>query len=83
MKHASLRLWYMRQQVNRGYDLDWMSGKEICANPMTKAVYQDEHRKHVHDVLGHGLLKEFGEEENTRLMEIVLDKETVEDDKAV
>jgi hypothetical protein len=74
----------MRQQVNRGYDLNWMSGKEICANLMTKAVYQDEHRRHVHDVLGHGLLKEFGEEEeNTSLTEIVLEEGTVADIKAV
>jgi hypothetical protein len=55
MKHASLRLWYMRQQVDRGYKLDWMSGKQILANPMTKAVHREEQEKHVWDVMGHGL----------------------------
>jgi len=58
MRHASLRLWYMRQCVNRGFTLDWMSGLDICANPMTKAVFQEEHRRHVYDVLGHALLED-------------------------
>jgi hypothetical protein len=62
MRHGSLRLWYMRQQVDRGYELYWMSGKNICANPMTKAVFQDEHRRYVFDVMGHGLRSEGGNE---------------------
>ena len=46
----------MRQQTGRGYKLIWMSGLKICANPMTKAVFQDEHRRHYPDVLGHRLI---------------------------
>ena len=56
MKHASLRLWYIRQQIERGYELNWMSGKTIPVNPMTKAVHQDEQERHVPDVQGHYLL---------------------------
>jgi hypothetical protein len=67
MKHASLRLWYMRQQVERGYKLDWMSGKEILANPMTKAVYREEQEKHVFDVMGHGLR---GRQEKSEMKEL-------------
>jgi hypothetical protein len=58
MKHASLRLWYIRQQLERGYTLDWMSGTEILANPMTKAVHQEEQERHVKDVQGLKLLEE-------------------------
>jgi hypothetical protein len=58
MKHAALRLWYMREQVNRGYALKWMPGTEILANPMTKAVHQDEHERHVREVQGHRLLED-------------------------
>jgi hypothetical protein len=60
MKHASLRLWYIRQQTDRGYELYWMSGTQILANPMTKAVHQDEQERHLWDVQGRGLLGEFG-----------------------
>ena len=58
MKHASLRLWYIRQQLERGYTLEWMPGTEILANPMTKAVHQEEQERHVKDVQGLKLLEE-------------------------
>jgi hypothetical protein len=58
MKHASLRLWYIRQQIDRGYELEWMAGTEILANPMTKAVHQDEQERHVRDVQGYGLFED-------------------------
>ena len=56
MKHATLRLWYMRQQVDRGYTLEWLSGKVILANPMTKAVDRKEQFLHKQEVLGQLLL---------------------------
>ena len=58
MKHASLRLWYIRQQIDRGYTLDWTSGEFILANPMTKAVHVEEQDRHVIDVQGLKLLEE-------------------------
>jgi hypothetical protein len=59
MRHASLRLYYVRQQVERGIGLtnvEWMSGKKILANAMTKAVLQAEHIWFSEDVQGHKLL---------------------------
>ena len=58
LKHAMLRLWYMRQQKNRGYRLSWMSGKLILADPFTKCVGVMEHEAHVKDVMGHRLLQD-------------------------
>jgi len=52
VKHAQLRLHYVRQQLDRGVELFWMSGKEILANPMTKAVYEEEQIRHAREVQG-------------------------------
>jgi Reverse transcriptase (RNA-dependent DNA polymerase) len=68
MKHAALRLWYMRQQVDRGYSLEWMAGADILADPMTKAVRRELQEKHVWDVLGHGL-RSAAEESEEKLEE--------------
>ena len=57
MKHATLRLWYMRQQINRGYEIVWMSGKEILANAMTKAVSKEEQDWYWRSVQGYDMLK--------------------------
>jgi hypothetical protein len=69
MKHAALRLWYMRQQVDRGYNLNWMAGIDILANPMTKAVRREEQVRHVRDVMGHGLRSSAEEGEEEKLEE--------------
>jgi hypothetical protein len=42
----------VKEQVDRGVNLYWMSGKQILANPMTKAVYQLEHDTHAREVQG-------------------------------
>ena len=57
MKHAALRLWYVRQQKDRGYKLTWMSGLEIVANGLTKALHQAEFEAFVKDIQGHRLLE--------------------------
>jgi hypothetical protein len=57
VKHAMLRLFYVREQVDRGIELQWVSGKTILANPMTKAVGIEEHLRSAHDVQGLGLLQ--------------------------
>ena len=56
VKHALLRLWYLREQVMKGINLEWVEGKTILANPMTKAVHQLEHDAHKLDVQGYHLL---------------------------
>ena len=58
MKHATLRLWYMRGQINRGYELLWMSGKMILADGMTKCLPITEQEAHVKEVMGHRMLKD-------------------------
>ena len=56
VKHALLRLFYVRQEINRGVDLYWMSGKDILANAMTKVVSKEEQEKFTNDVQGFNLL---------------------------
>lgn len=61
MKHATLRLWYMRGQIDRGYELIWMSGKLILADAMTKCVPVTEHEEHVKEVMGQRMLRDVEE----------------------
>lgn len=56
IKHALLRLWYLREQVMKGINLEWVEGITILANPMTKAVHQTEHFAYRLDVQGYHLL---------------------------
>jgi hypothetical protein len=58
IRHALLRLWYLREQVAKGVVLKWMSGKEILANPMTKAVTREEYERHAKEVQGLLLLED-------------------------
>ena len=53
VKHALLRLWYLREQVQKGIHLQWVEGKTILANPMTKAVHRTELEMHREDVQGY------------------------------
>jgi hypothetical protein len=63
MKHATLRYFYVKEQIDRGVELSWMSGKTILANPMTKAVHQAEHEVHCKEVQGLLLVNETETEE--------------------
>ena len=56
IKHAMLRLWYLREQIQKGISLVWAEGKTILANPMTKAVHQREFEVFRHEVQGYKLL---------------------------
>ena len=56
IKHALLRLWYLREQIQKGINLVWVEGKTILANPMTKAVHQSEHDIYTRNVQGYNLL---------------------------
>jgi hypothetical protein len=57
VKHAKLRLFYVRQEVERGVVLGWMSGNGIISNAMTKAVSINEHLQTSHDIQGLALLE--------------------------
>ena len=56
IKHALLRLWYLREQIAKGVSLLWVKGDTIVANAMTKAVHRHEHEKYRQDVQGYNLL---------------------------
>jgi hypothetical protein len=57
IRHANLRLWYMRQELERGgVKYEWKSGKLLEVNAMTKPVGVDELTRLRWSVLGHSLL---------------------------
>jgi hypothetical protein len=57
IRHANLRLWYLRQEMERGcVEYEWMSGKLLDVNAMTKPVGVDEITRLRWRVLGHQLI---------------------------
>jgi hypothetical protein len=58
VRHVELRMWYVRERYKDGsVVIDWMSGKEIPADKLTKLGSREDHEKFTHDILGHGLLQ--------------------------
>ena len=59
IRHVELRMWYVRERYKDGsVVIDWMSGKEIPADKLTKLGSREDHEKFAHDILGHGLLQQ-------------------------
>jgi hypothetical protein len=59
VRHANLRLWYLRQELGRAkVRYEWMSGLKLDVNAMTKPVSKDEMNRLRWNVLGHQLLGE-------------------------
>jgi hypothetical protein len=57
LRHANLRLWYMREEMHRKkVQYIWMSGPLLDVNAMTKPVSVDELCRLRWSVLGHSLL---------------------------
>jgi hypothetical protein len=57
VRHANLRLWYIRQELSRaGVQYEWMPGAKLDVNAMTKPVKTDELNRLRWNILGHSLL---------------------------
>jgi hypothetical protein len=57
IRHANLRLWYMRVELaNGGVLYEWKSGKLLEVNALTKPVKVDEQTRLRWSILGHKLL---------------------------
>ena len=58
IRHALRRYSYMREEYLKGnIDLQWLSGKELVVDAMTKVVDVESFKRFRHDVLGQALLK--------------------------
>jgi hypothetical protein len=58
IRHALRRFSYMREEYTKGnIDLQWLSGKTLVVDAMTKVVDADSYRRFRGDVLGHALLE--------------------------
>ena len=58
VRHMELRMWYVRERYKQGGVLvDWMSGKEIPADKLTKLGTREEHEAFTRDIMGLCLLE--------------------------
>jgi hypothetical protein len=58
VRHMELRMWYVRERYKQGSILvEWMTGKKIPADKLTKLGTRDEHEVFRKDIMGHGLLE--------------------------
>jgi hypothetical protein len=61
IRHALRRFSYMREEFSKGnIDLQWLSGKSLVVDAMTKVVDVEAFQRFRSDVLGHALLQEQG-----------------------
>jgi len=57
VRHIELRMWYTREQFKQGkFCFDYMPGKELPADKLTKLATREDHEKFRHHILGLGLL---------------------------
>jgi len=57
VRHVELRMWYVRERYKDGtVIIDWMTGKEIPADKLTKLGTREEHEAFTRDIMGHALL---------------------------
>ena len=53
-----LCMWYVRERYKQGNVLvDWMSGKKIPADKLTKLGTREEHEAFTYDIMGLSLLE--------------------------
>jgi hypothetical protein len=58
VRHMELRMWYVRERYKQGnVVIDWMSGKDIPADKLTKLGTREDHEAFTYDIMGHCLLK--------------------------
>ena len=58
VRHVELRMWYVRERYKDGsVIIDWMTGKEIPADKLTKLGTRVEHEAFTYDIMGHALLE--------------------------
>ena len=58
VRHMELRMWYVRERYKQGNVLvDWMSGKKIPADKLTKLGTREEHEAFTYDIMGLSLLE--------------------------
>ena len=57
VRHVELRMWYVRERYKDGsVIIDWMTGKEIPADKLTKLGTRVEHEAFTYAIMGHALL---------------------------
>ena len=57
VRHVELRMWYVRERYKDGsVIIDWMTGKEIPADKLTKLGTRVEHEAFTYDIMGHALM---------------------------
>jgi hypothetical protein len=58
VRHMELRMWFVRERYQQGnVIIDWMSGKEIPADKLTKLGTREEHELFTREIMGHCLLE--------------------------
>jgi hypothetical protein len=58
VRHMELRMWYDRERYKKGNVLvEWMSGKTIPADKLTKLGTREEHEVFTRDIMGLSLLE--------------------------
>ena len=58
VRHMQLRMWYMREVYQEGRLLiEWMSGKQILADKLTKLGSAEEHKEVTRKLMGLALLE--------------------------
>ena len=58
VRHMELRMWYVRERYKKGNILvEWMTGKEIPADKLTKLGTREEHEVFTRDIMGLSLLE--------------------------
>ena len=58
VRHMELRMWYVRERYKKGDVLvEWMTGKKIPADKLTKLGTREEHEVFTRDIMGLSLLE--------------------------
>jgi hypothetical protein len=58
VRHMELRMWYVRERYKKGNVLvEWMTGKKIPADKLTKLGTREEHEGFTRDIMGLSLLE--------------------------
>ena len=58
VRHMELRMWYVRERYKQGnVVIDWMTGKEIPSDKLTKLGSREEHDVFTRDIMGLSLLE--------------------------
>jgi hypothetical protein len=58
MKHARMRMYFMQEEYAKGrVEVEWVSGKTLVCDAMTKVVTIAKHQEHREDIQGFGLVR--------------------------